>query len=125
MSNILLTEKPHLAGTEESQELARILAEHWEEVGLDHVTLTPYEVLLSYPDPIDYNYVELLDDQNYTQYKSEEKEKILTPAENKTGVVPPFNAYSAPGDIYVSDVYIIEWEILFLSILLMQSWKSK
>lgn len=102
----MLTEKPHLAGTEESHELARALKHHWESVGLDHVTLTPYYVMLSYPDKNDSNFVELLDEKNKTQYRSPEKEKILTPEENKTGVIPPFNAYSAPGDIYGDIVYV-------------------
>lgn len=101
-----LTEKPHLAGTNESHELARELRDHWEAVGLDHVTMTPYKVLLSYPDPDDPNFVELLDENNVTQYRSNTTEKILTPEEDKPGVVPPFNAYSASGDIYGDIVYV-------------------
>lgn len=98
----MLTEKPHLAGTDENFNLAVKLKTFWEEVGIDHVTLTPYRVLLSYPDMNDLNYVELLNENNVTMYKSNLTEPILTSEENKTGVVPPFNAYSAPGDIYVS-----------------------
>jgi hypothetical protein len=98
----MLTENPHLAGTEENLNLARELKKHWEDVGVDHVTLTPYRVLLSYPNMSDLNYVELLNENNVTKYKSNLTEPVLTPEENKPGVVPPFNAYSAPGDIYVS-----------------------
>ena len=46
--------------------------------------------------------MELLDENGTSQYKSELREPVLTPEENKTGVVPPFNAYSAPGDIKVN-----------------------
>ena len=65
------------------------------------MTLTPYEVLLSYPNMSDLNYVELLDENGAQVYKSPLTEPFLTPEENKTGVVPPFNAFSAPGDIKV------------------------
>ncbi|XP_053398009.1 N-acetylated-alpha-linked acidic dipeptidase 2-like [Mercenaria mercenaria] len=102
----MLTENPHLAGTDENHQLALKLKEHWEDVGLDHVTLTPYRVLLSYPNMNDLNYVELLDENNGTAYKSNLTEPILTQEENKTNVVPPFNAYSAPGDIYGDLVYV-------------------
>ena len=47
------------------------------------------------------NYVELLNENGTTEYMSDLREPILTQEENKTGVVPPFNAYSAPGDIKV------------------------
>lgn len=102
----MLTEKPHLAGTDENYLLASRLKDHWEKVGIDHVTLTPYKVLLSYPNMNDLNYVELIDENNATIYKSNLTEPVLTPEENKTDVVPPFNAYSAPGDIYGELVYV-------------------
>ena len=96
-----LTEKPHLAGQQEEYELAQYLATFWKDHGLDHVTLTPYNVLLSYPNMSNLNYVELLNENGTTEYMSDLREPILTQEENKTGVVPPFNAYSAPGDIKV------------------------
>ena len=74
---------------------------------MDHVALTPYEVLLSYPNMSDLNYVELLDENGSQVYKSELTEAILSPEENKPGVVPPFNAYSAPGDIKVARCSIL------------------
>ena len=51
---------------------------------MDHVSLTPYNVLLSYPNMSDLNYVELLDENGSHVYKSELTEAILTPEENKT-----------------------------------------
>ncbi|XP_052768673.1 N-acetylated-alpha-linked acidic dipeptidase 2-like [Mya arenaria] len=102
----MLTEKPHLGGTDENHELGRKLKEFWEENGLDHVVLAPYKVQLSYPNMSNLNYVELLDDQGNSMYKSNLTEPILTPEENKTGVVPPFNAYSPPGDIQGVIVYV-------------------
>ena len=100
-----LTEKPHLAGTEEETELAQYINRVWTEQGLDHVTLTPYKVMLSYPNESDPNFVELLDATGNMTYRSYEREPILTPEENKTGVVPPFNAYAAKGDITVCMSY--------------------
>lgn len=96
-----LAEFPHIAGTEANHALARMLKGFWEKAGLDSVTLTPYNVLLSYPNMSDLNFVELLDGNNRTVYKSNLTEAILTPEENKTNVVPPFNAFSYPGDIKV------------------------
>lgn len=55
----ILSDKPHLAGQKENEDLAVMLKDQWLEAGLDHVTLTPYHVLLSYPDMDDLNYVEL------------------------------------------------------------------
>ncbi|KAH3853003.1 N-acetylated-alpha-linked acidic dipeptidase 2-like [Dreissena polymorpha] len=100
----MLTEKPHLAG-EQSTELGKVLQKRWLEDGLDHVTMTPYYVLLSYPNMSDLNYVELLNG-NTIMYKSNLTEPTLTPEEDKPGVVPPFNAYSAPGDVYGELVYV-------------------
>lgn len=65
------------------------------------MTLTPYDVLLSYPNMSDLNYVELLDENGGSVYKSNLTEPFLTPEENKTGVVPPFNSFSGHGDIKV------------------------
>ena len=96
-----LSSKPHLAGTDENVWLGRYLTDFWKGQGLDHVALTPYDVLLSYPNMSDLNYVELLDQDGRSVYKSNLTEPILTPEENKTGVVPPFNAYSDHGDIKV------------------------
>lgn len=97
----MLTEKPHLGGTEENHELGRKLKEFWEKNGFDHVTMTPYQVLLSYPNMSNLNFVELLDEKGNTVYKSNLTEPILTAEEDKPDVVPPFNAYSPPGDIKV------------------------
>lgn len=98
----ILSTSPHLAGKEQNHILAQKIKEHWKKAGLDHVTLTPYRVLLSYPNISDLNYVELLDEKNQSQYKSDLREPALRPEDNNTNVVPPFNAYSPPGDIYAS-----------------------
>ncbi|KAL3873960.1 hypothetical protein ACJMK2_037035 [Sinanodonta woodiana] len=96
-----LTEEPHLAGTPADEKQAKELRDFWLRVGLDHVTITPYRVLLSYPEQRDPNFVELLSSNGTVLYTSPLTEQIINPEENKTGVVPPFNAYSATGDVKV------------------------
>ena len=97
----MLSSMPHIAGKQRNHELAINLTNFWTDQGLDHVALTPYDVLLSYPNMSNLNYVELLDANGTEVYKSNLTEPILTPDENKTGVVPPFNAYSAADDVKV------------------------
>ena len=93
---------PHIAGSERNHELSINLTDFWKRHGLDQVALTPYDVLLSYPNMSNLNYVALLDENGTEVYKSYLTEPVLTPEENKTGVVPPFLAYSAAGDVTVS-----------------------
>ena len=97
-----LTNRPHIAGHDQNKKLAEDLAKHWKDVGLDHVTLTPYEVMLSYPNMSDLNYVQLLNENNTEEYKSPLREAVLRPDENDTDIVPPFNAYSGTGTVEVS-----------------------
>lgn len=75
------------------------------------MTLTPYRVMLSRPNMDNLSYVELLDGNGTRWYKSDLREPVLTPEENDTDVVPPFNAYSAPGDIEVSAVLACNFNI--------------
>ena len=45
-----LSAKPHMAGTVAEQMTAQWVHDTWQQQGLDEVHLTPYRVLLSYPD---------------------------------------------------------------------------
>ena len=45
-----MSSKPHIAGSDRQLELANWVQQKWEEYGADHVTKTPYNVLLSYPN---------------------------------------------------------------------------
>ncbi|KAI8502654.1 hypothetical protein Bbelb_193560 [Branchiostoma belcheri] len=58
----ILTEKPHMAGTQGGYELAEYVRRTWEDQGLDSAHIDPYDVLLSYPDPDKPSYVALLDE---------------------------------------------------------------
>ena len=69
---------------------------------MDETFITPYDVLLSYPNVTDdamMNRIEVLNETDGTVYQSPLREEFLTPKENKSNVVPPFNAFSKPGDI--------------------------
>ncbi|XP_067682575.1 N-acetylated-alpha-linked acidic dipeptidase 2-like [Haliotis asinina] len=101
-----LTSKPHLAGTPADYIQAKELADLWMQQGFDDVAITPYDVLLSYPDPARPNVVRLRGQNDELLYESPEKEAILTPRENVPDVVPPFIAYSAPGIVKGQLVYV-------------------
>ena len=67
---------------------------------MDEVFVTPYNVLLSYPNTTDennMNQIQVLNSVDTVEYASPLYEDILHPSENKSDVVPPFNTYSAPG----------------------------
>ena len=66
------------------------------------MTSDTYDVLLSYPNRSDPNYVALLDADGRVVYRSQLFEKILSPDQNHSDVVPPFNAYSPPGHVQVT-----------------------
>lgn len=57
------TRQPHLAGTPENLRFAEHIQAQWEEFGLDSVQLAPYEVLLSYPNETNPNYISIVDEQ--------------------------------------------------------------
>ncbi|XP_046567726.1 N-acetylated-alpha-linked acidic dipeptidase 2-like [Haliotis rubra] len=101
-----LTSKPHLAGTPADYRQAKELADLWIQQGFDDVTITPYEVLMSYPDLARPNVVRVRGQNDEILYESPLTEAILTPRENVPGVVPPFNAYSANGTVTGDLVYV-------------------
>ncbi|KAI8519598.1 hypothetical protein Bbelb_028550, partial [Branchiostoma belcheri] len=92
----ILTEKPHLAGTQEGYNLAEYVRQTWEDQGLDSAHMAPYDVLLSYPDPDNPSYVALVDEDNEEVFRSSpgEPQVDVDPAANISSVVPPFAAYS-------------------------------
>lgn len=61
-----------------------------------------YTVLLSYPNASDPNYISIMSADGVESHQSEKVEKILSPDQNDSTVVNPFNAYSPSGVIVVS-----------------------
>lgn len=57
------TKLPHLAGTKQNLLLAKQIQGQWKEFGLDSAELVHYDVLLSYPNETQPNYISVIDDQ--------------------------------------------------------------
>lgn len=97
-----MSENPHLAGTDADYKQAKELQEFWRSAGLDEAFITPYDILLSYPETQNesmMNQIFVYNSADQEVWKSALYEPILDPSENKSNVVPPFNAYSASGDV--------------------------
>ena len=104
-----LTAQSHLAGTPADKKQAEEMKVFWESQGLTS-WLTPYDVLLSYPDKDNPNRIELRDGSGKVQFTTQLMEKRLRPEESHTSVMPPFNAFSGKGTPEVS-----EWCGIFIS----------
>ncbi|XP_078662492.1 glutamate carboxypeptidase 2-like [Branchiostoma floridae x Branchiostoma belcheri] len=104
----ILTEKPHLAGTQGGYDLAEYVRLTWENQGLDSAHIAPYDVLLSYQHPDSPSYVALLDESGNEIFRSSAGEPQLDvdPPFNMSGVVPPFGAYSPSGVVEGNLVYV-------------------
>jgi N-acetylated-alpha-linked acidic dipeptidase len=101
------TAYPHLAGTDGERELGEEIYRTWVEQGLDYVTNNTYDILLSYPNQSDPNYVYLLDENGNEIHRTQTEEQIVRDDQNGTRVVPPFNAYSPAGDREVCGVKLV------------------
>ncbi|XP_034614871.1 N-acetylated-alpha-linked acidic dipeptidase 2-like isoform X1 [Trachemys scripta elegans] len=100
------TKFPHLAGTEQNFHLAKQIQAQWKEFGLDSAELVHYDVLLSYPNETQPNYVSIIDDQGNEIFNTSLFEPPPQGYENITGVLPPYNAFSAQGVPEADLVYV-------------------
>ena len=101
-----LTKKPHIAGKERNNELARSLYKQWKDYGFDDVDLSNYTVLLDYVDRSNYNVLTLQDSDGDIIYTANTtQEELLVDNENDPDVPPPFNAYSGVGQAKVSHIF--------------------
>ncbi|XP_030070036.1 glutamate carboxypeptidase 2 isoform X2 [Microcaecilia unicolor] len=73
---------------------------------LDGVRIYTYNVLLSYPNASDPNYIAIQWENGTETEQSAKKEKILSPDQEDPTVVTPFNAYSPAGEILGDLVYV-------------------
>ncbi|MED6257585.1 hypothetical protein ATANTOWER_027473, partial [Ataeniobius toweri] len=55
------TRLPHLAGTEQNLKYAEQIMKEWQDFGLDSVEMVPYDILLSYPNKSQPNYISIVD----------------------------------------------------------------
>ena len=90
-----MTAEPHHAGTAANVRTAEYFADKLREFGFDEIVMNTYEALL--PRPLE-RHVELLEPEKFT-LKLMEPAFPEDPDSGKEGVLPPFNAYSADGDV--------------------------
>ncbi|XP_041437040.1 N-acetylated alpha-linked acidic dipeptidase 2 L homeolog isoform X2 [Xenopus laevis] len=100
------TKIPHLAGTEQNLQLAKRIQKQWLDFGLDSAKLVHYDVLLSYPNSSDPNYISIIDEHGEEIYNTSLFEPPPMGYENFTDIVPPYNAFSAQGDPEGDLVYV-------------------
>ncbi|VFV25845.1 naalad2 protein [Lynx pardinus] len=91
------TKLPHLAGTEQNLLLAKKIQTQWKKFGLDSAELVHYDVLLSYPNETNANYISIIDEHGIEIFNTSYLEPPPDGYENVTNVVPPYNAFSAQG----------------------------
>ncbi|XP_062983240.1 putative N-acetylated-alpha-linked acidic dipeptidase isoform X1 [Elgaria multicarinata webbii] len=100
------TRKPHLAGTQENLRLAKQIQAQWKEFGLDSVQLAPYDVLLSYPNETNPNYISIVDENGDEIFNTSLFEPPPPGYEDVENIVPPFSAFSAQGTPEGDLVYV-------------------
>ncbi|XP_044128517.1 putative N-acetylated-alpha-linked acidic dipeptidase isoform X2 [Bufo gargarizans] len=98
--------RPHIAGSfQEEEVLVKYIHNTWKS-SLHGSKIYNYTVLLSYPNASDPNYVSILSADGVESDLSAKVEKILSPDQNDSTVVNPFNAYSPSGVIVGDPVYV-------------------
>lgn len=91
------TRLPHLAGTEQNLKYAEQIQEEWQSFGLDTVDLVHYDVLLSYPDKTQPNYISIVDALGNEIFNTSLEEPVPEGYENISDIVPPYSAFSPKG----------------------------
>ncbi|XP_033739730.1 putative N-acetylated-alpha-linked acidic dipeptidase isoform X2 [Pecten maximus] len=99
------TSRPRMSGTAGGDEIIDIIANEWRSSGLDMVRVTPYDVLMSYPNRTNPNTVQLISQDNVV-FQAATFEAPLDAEGNNTEVVPPFNAFAVAGVAEGDLVYV-------------------
>ncbi|XP_068122896.1 N-acetylated-alpha-linked acidic dipeptidase 2-like isoform X2 [Hyperolius riggenbachi] len=100
------TKLPHLAGTEQNLNLALRIQKQWLEFGLHKAELVHYDVLVSYPNSSQPNYISIIDEHGTEVFNTSLSEPPPEGYENFTDIVPPYNAFSAQGEPEGDLVYV-------------------
>uniref|UniRef100_A0A3B4BDZ3 PA domain-containing protein n=1 Tax=Periophthalmus magnuspinnatus TaxID=409849 RepID=A0A3B4BDZ3_9GOBI len=100
------TQLPHLAGTEQNLKYAKQIQKEWQDFGLDSVDLVHYDVLLSYPNKTQPNYISIVDSLGNEIFKTSLAEPVPEGYEDVSDIVPPYNAFSAKGQPEGELVYV-------------------
>ncbi|XP_028904413.1 N-acetylated-alpha-linked acidic dipeptidase 2-like isoform X2 [Ornithorhynchus anatinus] len=91
------TKFPHPAGTEQNLRLARQIQAQWKEFGLDSAELVAYDVLLSFPNGSNPNYISVVEEHGAEILNTSFFELPPEGYRNVSELVPPYNAFSARG----------------------------
>ncbi|KAA0701360.1 Glutamate carboxypeptidase 2 [Triplophysa tibetana] len=100
------TRLPHLAGSQQNLILAEQIRDEWMKFGLDTVHLVPYDVLLSYPNKTNPNYISIVDHVGNEIFNTSLAEPVPEGYEHVEDIVPPYNAFSAKGQPEGDLVYV-------------------
>ncbi|XP_059874098.1 N-acetylated-alpha-linked acidic dipeptidase 2 isoform X2 [Delphinus delphis] len=100
------TELPHLAGTEQNLLLAKKIQTQWKKSGLDSAKLVHYDVLLSYPNETNANYISITDEHGNEIFNTSYHEPPPDGYEDVKNIVPPYNAFSPQGTPEGELVYV-------------------
>lgn len=102
-----LSSAPHIAASERDRELVTWIRQQWEDAGLESVSLSEYNILLSYPNSSQPNKIYLLDAEDNVQFTSRHKEDTSArPEDDHPDFIHAFNAFSPPGDVTGELVYV-------------------
>ncbi|XP_061775263.1 N-acetylated-alpha-linked acidic dipeptidase 2 [Nerophis ophidion] len=100
------TRLPHLSGTEQNLKYAEQIQSEWRDFGLDSVEMVPYDVLLSYPNASQPNYIAVVDAEGREVFNTSLAEPVPEGYEDVGNIVPPYSAFSAPGQPQGDLVYV-------------------
>ncbi|XP_029373325.1 N-acetylated-alpha-linked acidic dipeptidase 2 [Echeneis naucrates] len=100
------TRLPHLAGTEQNLKYAEEIKKDWQDFGLDSVEMAPYDVLLSYPNTSQPNYISIVDQFGNEVFNTSLAEPVPQGYEDVSNIVPPYSAFSAKGQPEGDLVYV-------------------
>nr|XP_057936077.1 N-acetylated-alpha-linked acidic dipeptidase 2 [Doryrhamphus excisus] len=100
------TRLPHLAGTEQNLKYAEQIQKEWQEFGLDSVEMVPYDVLLSYPNASQPNYIAIVDANGDEIFTTSLAEPVPEGYEDIADIVPPYSAFSPKGQPEGDLVYV-------------------
>ncbi|XP_058490276.1 N-acetylated-alpha-linked acidic dipeptidase 2 isoform X2 [Solea solea] len=100
------TRLPHLAGTEQNLKYAEQIQREWKDFGLDSVEMVPYDVLLSYPNKSQPNYISIVDQLGSEIFNTSLAEPVPEGYEDVSDIVPPYSAFSAKGQPEGDLVYV-------------------
>ncbi|CAF1218661.1 unnamed protein product [Didymodactylos carnosus] len=105
-----LSQRTHLAGTDDDRDEAIDIARKWREYGFD-VTIHPYQVLLSYPDLTKPNTVSVTNENGAIIFQTNGSETIYAEDGNLpfNKIVKPFLAYSTNGTAESKKLYYVNY----------------